>query len=102
MPGMTRAGRPLALATLDALKSLLGPGGWLDAASDRAPFETDFRKLHRGATPLVALPGSTAEVAALVAFCAREKVAIVPQGGNTSYCGGATPRPGGDEVVVSL
>lgn len=102
MPGMTRAGRPLAPATIDALKSLLGPSGWLDAASDRAPFETDFRGLHRGATPLVALPGSTAEVAALVAFCARERIAIVPQGGNTSYCGGATPGPKGDEIIVSL
>ena len=35
-------------------------------------------------------------------LCARERIAIVPQGGNTSYCGGATPRPGGNEILLSL
>jgi D-lactate dehydrogenase (cytochrome) len=88
--------------TIAALKAILGPGGWLDAAPDRAPFETDFRGLHRGATPLVALPDSTARVAELVALCARERIAVVPQGGNTSYCGGATPRPVGNEILLSL
>jgi FAD/FMN-containing dehydrogenase len=92
----------LSPATIEAFKAILGPGGWLDAASDRAPFETDFRRLHRGATPLVALPDSTARVAELVAYCARERIAIVPQGGNTSYCGGATPRPSGNEILLSL
>ena len=70
MRGMSRPAtfRP---ATIDALKSILGTGGWLDAAADRAPFETDFRGLHRGTTPLVALPDSTARVAELVGYCAR-------------------------------
>jgi FAD/FMN-containing dehydrogenase len=101
MAGMSR---PDALppSAIQALKGILGPDGWLDAASDRAPFETDFRRLHRGETPLVALPDSTARVAALVAHCARERIAIVPQGGNTSYCGGATPRPAGNEILLSL
>ena len=101
MPQMSRPAVP-SPATIEAFKAILGPGGWLDAASDRAPFETDFRRLHRGATPLVALPDSTARVAALVAHCARERIAIVPQGGNTSYCGGATPRPSGNEILLSL
>ena len=69
--------RPAVLppATIDALKAILGPGGWLDAPSDRAPFETDFRGLHHGTTPLVALPDSTARVSGLVGFCARERIA---------------------------
>ncbi|HEU4515745.1 MAG TPA: FAD-binding oxidoreductase, partial [Steroidobacteraceae bacterium] len=62
----------------------------------------DFRRRYLGTTPLVALPDSTARVAALVALCARERIAIVPQGGNTSYCGGATPGAVGNEVVLSL
>src|SRR5688572_3609645 len=101
MPGMSRPA-VLSPATIEAFKAILGSGGWLDTASDRAPFETDFRRLHRGATPLVALPDSTARVAELVAYCARERIAIVPQGGNTSYCGGATPRPSGNEILLSL
>ena len=99
---MSRPGAPLPASTIASLKGLLGPGGWLESAADRAPFETDFRKLHHGATPLVALPDSTAQAAALVALCARERIAIVPQGGNTSYCGGATPSAAGNEIVLSL
>jgi FAD/FMN-containing dehydrogenase len=35
----------------------------------------------------------TAEVAAVVRACAQAGVAMVPQGGNTSLCGAATPAP---------
>jgi FAD/FMN-containing dehydrogenase len=98
---MTRRA-PVKPAAVEALKDLLGPGGWLESPDDRAPFETDFRRLHRGATPLVALPADTPTVAAVVGFCARERIAIVPQGGNTSYCGGATPGPAGREILLSM
>jgi FAD/FMN-containing dehydrogenase len=102
MAGMDRPDRAIAAADVQALRDLLGAGGFLDGAADRAPFETDFRGIHRGSTPLVALPRSTAHVAELVRFCAARRIGLVPQGGNTSYCGGATPRPGGVDVVVSL
>src|SRR5262245_24055032 len=101
MPGMTAA-RQVSTSAITALKDILGPGGWLESPEDRAPFEVDFRGLHRGATPLVAMPDSTARVAEVVGLCARERIAVVPQGGNTSYCGGATPRPGGNEILLSL
>ena len=101
MPGMPAAS-PVSPSAIAALKEILGRGGWLDSASDRAPFEVDFRGLHRGTTPIVALPDSTARVADVVRLCARERIAVVPQGGNTSYCGGATPRAGGNEVLLSL
>jgi D-lactate dehydrogenase (cytochrome) len=95
MAGMSRP-------DLQALKELLGPGGYLDSPADRAPFESDFRGIHRGHAALVALPGSTAQVARLVRWCAARGIGLVPQGGNTGYCGGATPRPGRGDVVVSL
>jgi D-lactate dehydrogenase (cytochrome) len=102
MTAMSRPVSAVSTAALQALKDILGPGGWLEADADREPFEIDFRRLHSGRTPLVALPDSTARVAGLVQFCARERIAIVPQGGNTSYCGGATPRPRGNEILLSL
>lgn len=102
MSGMKRPGGAISDADLQALRKLLGPGGFLDSAADRAPFETDHRGVCHGRTPLVALPGSTAQVAELVRFCAARRIGIVPQGGNTSYCGGATPRPDGSDIVVSL
>jgi len=41
-------------------------------------------------------------VAAVVKLCAAEKVAIVPQGGNTGMSGGGTPHEAGREIVLSL
>jgi FAD/FMN-containing dehydrogenase len=41
-------------------------------------------------------------VAAVVRLCAGERVAIVPQGGNTGLCGGSVPTGRGREIVLSL
>jgi FAD/FMN-containing dehydrogenase len=92
----------IAMDSIERLKGLLGPGGFLDQPADLEPFLSDHRRLYRGATPLVALPATTAQVAAIVKFCASEGLGVVPHGGNTSYCGGATPREAGNEIVVSL
>ncbi|MGQ0430449.1 MAG: FAD-binding oxidoreductase [Gammaproteobacteria bacterium] len=99
---MDRPAGAIPESDLQALRKLLGAGGFLDSPADRAPFETDFRGIHRGTTPLVALPTSTVQVAELVRLAAARRIPLVPQGGNTSYCGGATPRAGGGDVVVSL
>jgi FAD/FMN-containing dehydrogenase len=96
------AAKAIPSSCLQAIKDLLGPQGYLESGGDRAPFEVDFRGIHRGQTPLVALPQSTDQVAQLVRYCADQQIGIVPQGGNTSYCGGATPRAGNNEIVVSL
>jgi len=84
------------------IRDLLGPAGCLEDATDVAPFLSDFRGLYHGATPLVACPASTADVAAVVATCNELGVGVVPHGGNTSYCGGATPGESGNEIVLSL
>ena len=94
--------RPPSNATLAELKSIAGPGSWLQAREDIAPYLTDFRRLYHGATPLVLLPRSTDEVSRLMSVCHRETVAVIPHGGNTSYCGGATPDESGSQIVLSL
>jgi len=93
---------PLAPSLLHALTQLLGPRGLLTAAEDIAPHLTDWRNLYCGATPCVIRPGSTEELARAVTLCAAAGVAMVPQGGNTSMVGGATPDESGRQVVVSL
>ena len=84
------------------LEQLLGPGAVLSAPDDVAPYLVDHRRLYRGATPAVVSPASTAEVARLLAWCNEAGVAVVPQGGNTGYCGGATPDESGQQLVLSL
>ena len=91
-----------AAPLLVALKSIVGDSNVLTADSDVASYVTDWRKRYRGRTRAVVRPGSTDEVAAVVRCCAGHRVPIVPQGGNTGLCGGATPHATGDEVVLTL
>src|SRR5450631_1140037 len=94
--------RPPDLKTLGELKAAAGDGSWLEAPDAVAPFLTDFRRLYRGATPLVLLPRDVAVVAQILRICNRESIGVVPQGGNTGYCGGATPDESGSQIVLSL
>ena len=94
--------RPPSNSTLDELKAAVGTGHWLDSPQDVAPFVVDFRRLYHGATPLVLQPQTTEEVAAVLAICNREDVAVVPHGGNTSYCGAATPDDSNSQVLLSM
>ena len=87
-------------ALIAELQEILGERHVLTAADDVAAFCTDWRGRYTGSALCVALPGSTEEVAAVVRACAAAGTAIVPQGGNTGLCGGATPV--GGELVVCL
>ena len=93
---------PPSEALLARIESRLGPRGFSRAAADLEPWLTDWRRRYRGSAAALVSPGDVDEVAAVVAFCAEEGVAIVPQGGNSSMVGGATPPPGGGAILLSL
>ena len=86
-------------AVLDDLKAALGDGGWTQDPEVVAPFLTEWRNRWSGNTPLLLTPRSTAEVARAVSICAREGLAITPQGGGTGLVGGQIPF---GEVLLSL
>ncbi len=67
-----------------------------------APWLTDWRGRFSGRALAMASPASTAEVSALVKLCAEHGVPIVPQGGNSGMCGGATPDETGQALLLSL
>lgn len=87
---------------IDQLRNIVGAAHVLNDAADLQPFLTDWRGRYRGAALCVVRPGNAEEVAAVVRACADAGVPIVPQGGNTSLCGAATPDATGRAVVVSL
>src|SRR5260370_37806507 len=91
---MAESAGPLLLT----LNAIVGETNVLIAAADVARFVTDWRDRYHGQARAVVRPGSTAEVAAVVRCCAEHGVPLVPQGGNTGLCGGATPHPAGDEI----
>ncbi|MCM8626693.1 FAD-binding oxidoreductase [Accumulibacter sp.] len=84
------------------LADLLGSDHVLTGEAELSPYLVDWRGRYRGAAICVVRPPDTAAVSAVVRACFDAGVAIVPQGGNTSLCGAATPAAGGETVVVSL
>ncbi len=92
----------MSRALVDQLRTLLGEGGVLTEPSDLEPYITDWRGMFHGRALCVALPRSTAEVAAVVKACGAAGHAVVPQGGNTGLSGGATPDASGAQVVLAL
>jgi FAD/FMN-containing dehydrogenase len=91
---------PPSPSTLEELKA--AAGAWVDSPPDLAPYLVDFRRLYQGATPLVLLPRDVAQVSSILRICHRDEVAVVPHGGNTSYCGAATPDSSGSQIVLSM
>ena len=90
---------PQALAQFAAI---VGEKGALTAPEDAAPYLIEERNLYRGRTPIVLRPSSVAEVGAILKLAHEERIAIVPQGGNTGLVGAQIPFEWGGEVVLSL
>ncbi len=95
------AGSEVEAMIADA-RSALGPKGVLTDPADIAPWVTDWRGRYTGVAAAVLSPASVEEVAAVVKLAAVHRVPLVPQGGNTSMVGGATPDASGRAIVLSL
>ena len=89
-------------ALIETLKGLVGTGHCLDIDADKAPFLTDWRGRYTGNALAVVFPADAEEVSSVVCACAAAQCAVVPQGGNTGLCGGATPLLEGESVVLNL
>jgi len=85
---------------LSALAELLPATELIADPLRLAAYETDALTAYRCAPLAVVLPQSTAELARILRFAAREGLAIVPRGAGTSLSGGAVPCA--DALVVGL
>ena len=86
----------------EVLSEIVGKSNVLTSPEDTAPYLTDWRRQYSAGAECVVRPGSTEEVSRVVAACAAEGVAVVPQGGNTGLSGGSVPTGARREVVLSL
>jgi FAD/FMN-containing dehydrogenase len=84
------------------LGELLDEAGVLTDPARTAPMLRDHRSLYRGHALAVVAPADTAAVARVLSFCNENRIGVVPQGGNTGYCGGATPDASSSQVLLSL
>jgi FAD/FMN-containing dehydrogenase len=87
---------------INKLSTVLEQKYILTQDEDKAPYLTDWRKRFTGKALAVLLPCNSIEVAKIVKLCAESQIGIVPQGGNTGFCGGATPDNSGKQVVLNL
>jgi FAD/FMN-containing dehydrogenase len=84
------------------LGEIVGAGNVLTAPEDTKSYFTDWRRQYSATAECVVRPASTREVAAVMALCARDAIAVVPQGGNTGLVGGSVPTGQRREIVLSL
>lgn len=84
----------------DTFSDLLPPHAILCDLSDLQAYGQDTSKNFKGQASLVLLPDSTKQVQAIIQRCMTHQIPLIPSGGRTGLCGGATATQG--EVVVSL
>jgi FAD/FMN-containing dehydrogenase len=88
-------------AAVAALRELLGAGAVVTEPHELARYEQGWR-YGRGAALAAVRPGSTAEVARVLAFASEHGLRVQPQGANTGLVGGSTPDATGEMLVLSL
>ncbi len=104
-PAAYRATTPtrVGLGSLEeVLVAIVGRPNVLSDDELRRPYEVDWTRRFSGRCAMVVRPGSTAEVANVLAACSQRCVPVVTQGGNTGLVGASVPPDDtGSCVVVS-
>ena len=85
---------------LTALRAALGSHAVISDPDRLAPWLVDERRLFAGRALAAVEPASTEEVSAIVRICRAHGIPMVPQGGNTGYCGAATPDSSGRALLI--
>lgn len=85
---------------IDDLADLLPPECLVHEPRELVPFETDAFVAYRRLPLAVVLPQTTEQVSAVMKYCHRYGVPVVPRGAGTSLSGGAIPQE--DAVVLGL
>ena len=89
-------------SVVERIRNAVGEKGLITDPAGLEPYVVDWRRFYRGTTLAVVRPVSTAEVSAVMKICSETGTPVVPQGGNTGMCGGATPSANGREIVLAL
>ena len=82
------------------LRALLPGSGVIAEPLRLKPYETDGLTAYKQPPLAVVLPETTEQVAAILGFCHKNGVRVVPRGAGTSLSGGALPMA--DAVVIGL
>jgi len=78
-----------------ALRRILPAESVIEDGEARRAYESDGLTAYRQPPLVVALPSTTAEVAAVLVYCHENRLKVVPRGAGTSLSGGALPLADG-------
>lgn len=93
---------PAQSSLVEAARRIGGARAATTDPADIAPWLVDWRGRYHGRAAAILSPASTAEASAIVQAARALGVALVPQGGNTSMVGGATPPADGRALILSM
>jgi glycolate oxidase len=100
MPEPDRAVLGRRAEIVAALRKIVPGEGVIDSERERRAYECDGLTAYRQTPMVVALPETTAQVAAVLRYCKENGVKVVPRGAGTSLSGGALPLE--DGVLLGL
>jgi len=98
----TRSYKTLTTADIDHFRSIFGDessNGIVSEKEDLERYNTDWTRHWKGKSGLVLRPATVQQTAAILQYCHQEKLAVVPQAGNTGLVGGSVAVR--DEIVVT-
>ncbi|MEM7046822.1 MAG: FAD-linked oxidase C-terminal domain-containing protein [Pseudomonadota bacterium] len=85
----------------DFLHATLPPECVLSDNDSLTPYQSDGLTAYAQTPPIAALPTSTEQVSAILGYCHKKQIKIVPRGAGTSLSGGALPLADGLLLVTS-
>ena len=80
---------------VEELRRIVAGEGVIASEAERRVYESDGLTAYRQLPLVVVLPSTVDEVAAVLRFCGRTGVKVVPRGAGTSLSGGALPLADG-------
>src|SRR5262245_66332675 len=83
-----------------ALKRIVPGEGVIASEEAMRPYESDGLTAYRALPMVVVLPETTEQVSAVLAYCHREGIKVVPRGAGTYLSGGELQL--GDGVLVGV
>lgn len=92
--------KKLTASDLEFFKLVLPGNSIITDKDDLDFYNEDWMRKYKGQSQLVLKPKTVEQVSQIVKYCNQEKLAVVPQGGNTGLVGGSNPVF--DENILSL
>lgn len=89
---------------ISTLTAIVGQDYIIVDPKQQQAYLSDWRGRYKGIALAIVKPQTTKQIVELIQLCQKNKISIIPQGGNTSLSGGATPlnELGRCQIIINL